>query len=877
MAAALMGAAVLMACTRLEVTLPEGPKGEQGIAGIDGLTSYEVWLRAVADGTISGWDKTKTTVSDYFIYLKGEKGDRGDDGKTAMEVWKEYISTGKAENPGGEGIWDPSNDSERDFFKYLTGPKGDDGLIPYIGDNGNWFIGDADTGVPATGPAGANGAEGQSAYEVWVEYIKGDGDPEWSSSDTLMCHFFLYLKGEKGDKGDEGASGKTPYVGDDGNWHVGDTDTGVPATGPSGEDGMSAYELWKEEVLSEDGLENPGNGVYDPEEYPNWPQDAVALEDFFLYLGGENGVDGLSAYELWKEYISGGDVDDPKNPGKKWDKKKNSEADFYYYLTGADGVDGLSAYELWKRDVLSDAGLANPDNGVYDVEEYPTWPATAVDLADFWRYLKGKDGVDGENAGGRTLADTAYLDRVDSKMYNVASVIALSKTTDGKTEYEYVNPISGGAAFIVTGPGPVIIPNCEVKFTDMSGTITYTKTSDSQGYVYLTRDELPEWTEGSPSAKDNPDNINSGVKPVSFSYGSTTVTDQSKIAATCKVPYQVGLSIESKSAFLRYYSTHADFSVYRTVEGVRETVSFITTKDRLSSPAGKNYSQSDLGCWPVVNSSVFKYYRNKGVDILFSGVASEKTPGGDLSSLEEGASQDWFSNLNNLCGERSYEYTMRRAKVSRNRTKNGTESWFTTSFGDGASPSRIGVYDLMLQYSGATVFSGAGYVLPDYGLKIEDSEREIMNPPYFSMPQEVSGSFVWDSGHTTLQLSFSQAALGTLKETTVYVPGGSWNAGGKRYSFSKTKFGTKYSGPSSSFTVSGKYNGSNVNSTVSFKLYGSLKLTDVYDGFKMTVADFVDGAIMVSGFSGKFAYNRGDENAYAFGCAIEATEKNVTD
>ena len=220
---------------------------------------------------------------------------------------------------------------------------------------------------------------------------------------------------------------------------------------------------------------------------------------------------------------------------------------------------------------------------------------------------------------------------------------------------------------------------------------------------------------------------------------------------------------------------------------------------------------------------------------------------------------------------------MRRAKVSRNRTKNGTENWFTTSFGDGASPSRIGVYDLMLQYSGATVFSGAGYVLPDYGLKIEDSEREIMNPPYFSMPQEVSGSFVWDSGHTTLQLSFSQAALSTLKETSVYVPGGSWNSSGKRYSFSKTKFGTKYSGPSSSFTVSGKYNGSNVNSTVSFKLYGSLKLTDVYDGFKMSVADFVDGAIMVSGFSGKFAYNRGDENAYAFGCAIEATEKNVTD
>jgi hypothetical protein len=880
LAAALMGAA-LLSCTRLEVTLPRGPQGEQGIQGIagrDGLTSYEVWSKAVVEGTIPGWDKTKTSVTDYFIYLKGEKGDRGDKGESAYEMWKEYIASGEADNPQGEGKWEPGNNSEKDFFNYLTGPKGDDGLIPYIGDNGNWFIGDEDTGIPATGPAGADGL---SAYRIWVDYIKREGDPKWSSSDTTMCFFFLYLKGEKGDKGDKGdggISGETPYVGDDGNWHVGDIDTGVPATGPSGENGLSAYELWKKEVLSDAGLENPGNGVYDPTEYPTWPKDAVDLEDFFLYLGGEDGEDGLSAYELWKEYISSGNVDDPKNPGEKWDKTKNTEADFYYYLTGADGVDGLSAYELWKRDVLSESGLANPGNGVFDPQEYPLWPDSAVELADFWRYLKGKDGVDGQGSGNSlALADTAYLDRVDSKMYNVASVIALSKTSGGKTEYEYVNPLSGGAAFIVTGPGPVIIPNCEVKFTDMSGTKTYTKTSDSQGYVYLTRDELPQWVDGLPSAKDDPDILNSGVKPVSFSYGTTTITDESKIAATCKVPYQVGLNVVTKSGALRNYDTHADFFVYRTVEGVTETVPFINTLDRLSSPVNMSYSQGNLGFWPRVNSSVFSYYRNKGVDILLSRVTSSQAAGGDISSLEGDAVADWFSDLNHLCGERGYEYTMHRARVSSGRVKNGTESWFRVSYGDGASPAKVGVYDLLLQYSGGTVYSGAGSVIPDYGLNITDSDREIMDPPYFAMPQDVTGSFVWDSGHTTLKLSFSKEALNTLKETTVYAPSGEWSKNGQRYSFNATKLGTRYKSPSTSFSVSGKYNGSNVNSTVAFKLYDSLNLTDVYDGFKMTVADFVDGAIMVGGFSGKFNYNRGDDNAYAFGCAIEATERNVTD
>lgn len=34
------------------------------------------------------------------------------------------------------------------------GEKGDDGLTPYIGENGNWWIGDKDTLVKANGTQG---------------------------------------------------------------------------------------------------------------------------------------------------------------------------------------------------------------------------------------------------------------------------------------------------------------------------------------------------------------------------------------------------------------------------------------------------------------------------------------------------------------------------------------------------------------------------------------------------------------------------------------------------------------------------------------------------------------------------------------------------
>ena len=62
-----------------------------------------------------------------------------------------------------------------------TGPKGDDGITPHIGSNGNWYLGEKDTNIPATGPRGQRGFRGEQG-------LKGDkGD-----------------RGPKGDKGDKG-------------------------------------------------------------------------------------------------------------------------------------------------------------------------------------------------------------------------------------------------------------------------------------------------------------------------------------------------------------------------------------------------------------------------------------------------------------------------------------------------------------------------------------------------------------------------------------------------------------------------------------------------------------------------------------------------
>ena len=87
-------------------------------------------------------------------------------------------------------------------------------------------------------------------------------------------------------------------------------------------------------------------------------------------------------------------------------------------------------------------------------------------------------------------------------------------------------------------PGPVIVPNCTVTFTDMKGN-AYTKTSDAAGYIYLSvkncRCTAPETR-----ARWTTDDIHNGTRPSSFLFGTTTVTDPPD-RIDDHVPYQVDL------------------------------------------------------------------------------------------------------------------------------------------------------------------------------------------------------------------------------------------------------------------------------------------------------------------------------------------------
>lgn len=128
-------------------------------------------------------------------------------GETAIQ-WR---YTGDTEWNDLVALVDITGPSGTDGQDGKDGQPGTDGITPHIGENGNWYLGDTDTGKPSrgeTGPAGQDGAPGE--------------------------------KGEPGEKGDPGPQGEPGQKGE----------TGEPGqkgeTGEPGADGKSAYQYAKE-------------------------------------------------------------------------------------------------------------------------------------------------------------------------------------------------------------------------------------------------------------------------------------------------------------------------------------------------------------------------------------------------------------------------------------------------------------------------------------------------------------------------------------------------------------------------------------------------------------------------------------------------------
>ena len=136
------------------------------------------------------------------------------------------------------------------------------GLTPHIGYNGNWWLGDDDTGQPARGEQGERGLRGERGEQgerglpgergiqglqgaqgiQGLPGVKGDTGERGAQGERGL-QGLPGVKGDAGAKGEQGERGLTGAKGDKGSDGL-DGKDGLPgAKGVDGKDGKSAYQI----------------------------------------------------------------------------------------------------------------------------------------------------------------------------------------------------------------------------------------------------------------------------------------------------------------------------------------------------------------------------------------------------------------------------------------------------------------------------------------------------------------------------------------------------------------------------------------------------------------------------------------------------------
>lgn len=162
----------------------EGPAGRDGLDGKDLefkwiYTDTEVRLAVREKGTDVWYN------SPSLIGPQGEKGEQGERGER-----------GPKGDAGMQGIQGPKGDTGAQGPQGLTGPRG------------------------ATGPQGPRGERGIQG----MQGIQGEVGPKGDIGNTGP-------QGPQGPQGPKGEPGNTPYIGENGNWWIGNTDLNVAASG----------------------------------------------------------------------------------------------------------------------------------------------------------------------------------------------------------------------------------------------------------------------------------------------------------------------------------------------------------------------------------------------------------------------------------------------------------------------------------------------------------------------------------------------------------------------------------------------------------------------------------------------------------------------
>ena len=181
----------------------DGKDGSNGADGKDGINGKSIEVQRATEYIQWRYEGDEWQNLVAIADITGPAGQKGADGAngktpefrvsentlqwryTGDEIWLNLYDLtalkGADGRDGADGINGKDGVDGKDGADGLNGADGKDGNTPFIGENGNWWIGEIDTGVKAEGKDGSAGEKGDTGE-------KGE-------------------KGDKGDKGDKGQNG----------------------------------------------------------------------------------------------------------------------------------------------------------------------------------------------------------------------------------------------------------------------------------------------------------------------------------------------------------------------------------------------------------------------------------------------------------------------------------------------------------------------------------------------------------------------------------------------------------------------------------------------------------------------------------------------
>ncbi len=312
-------------------------------------------------------------------------------------------------------------------IKGEKGDPGEDGKTPYIGSNGNWWIGEVDTGVKAAGADGKDGASMLLGKGAPLADLGKPGD-SYLDIDTWDYYYktnngWTKLGNVQGARGEDGIDGETPYIGENGNWWIGDTDTGVKAAGTDGKDGISVTSVTIDE-----------NGDL-----------IVTFSDGSVVNAGKvkETVEHTVTFYVFNEVYSTQKVKD----GKKASRPSNPYRDGYEFIDWVDGygdhwvfngypiTDDIALYARFEEVYSSSSEASSSSSGDWSSSVSSSEASSSVEepiyylagsfnswkTSEDYAFMKSDEKIDGKDiytlSVTLTIVDTLKVTDSNSKWY----------------------------------------------------------------------------------------------------------------------------------------------------------------------------------------------------------------------------------------------------------------------------------------------------------------------------------------------------------------------------------------------------------------------------------------------------------------------------